>query len=147
MTETAVLLVFVLVYLGMLFGEIPGLALDHTGLALLGAIAALAEHGLDLTDPAALFAGSVVLSNLVSNVPAVMLLLPAAGHPLAGPALALGSTLAGNLLLVGSIANLIVAEQAALLGVRITWREHVRVGVPVTAGTLALAALWLWIRA
>jgi Na+/H+ antiporter NhaD/arsenite permease-like protein len=121
-------------------------ALAATG-AVARALAALAEHGLDLTDPAALFAGSVVLSNLVSNVPAVMLLLPAAGHPLAGPALALGSTLAGNLLLVGSIANLIVAEQAALLGVRITWREHVRVGVPVTAGTLALAALWLWIRA
>jgi len=57
--------------------------------------------------------------------------------------LALASTLAGNLLLVGSIANLIVVEQAARLGIAIGWREHARVGVPVTAATLAIAAIWL----
>jgi Na+/H+ antiporter NhaD/arsenite permease-like protein len=89
----------------------------------------------------------VVLSNLVSNVPAVMLLLPAADHPQAGPLLALASTLAGNLLLVGSIANLIVVDQAARLGVRISWRQHARVGVPVTVATLAIAAAWLALRA
>ena len=76
-----------------------------------------------------------------------MLLLPFAQYPQAGPILALASTLAGNLLLVGSIANIIVVEQAARLGVRIGWREHARVGVPVTAMTLALAAGWLWVRA
>jgi Na+/H+ antiporter NhaD/arsenite permease-like protein len=57
--------------------------------------------------------------------------------------LALASTLAGNLLLSGSIANLIVAEQAAQLGVKIDWRAHARVGVPVTLGTLVLAWAWL----
>ena len=89
---------------------------------------------------------TALLSNLVSNVPAVMLLLPHASHPLAGPILALSSTLAGNLLIVGSIANMIVVEQADALGVRIGWRRHAAVGVPVTLATLALAALWLWLR-
>ena len=101
--------------------------------------------GIDPSNPVLLFPVTVVLSNLVSNVPAVMLLLPQATHPLAGPVLALASTLAGNLFIVGSIANIIVVEQAALLGVAIDWRRHARVGVPVTAITLAMAALWLWL--
>jgi Na+/H+ antiporter NhaD/arsenite permease-like protein len=105
----------------------------------------LEEVGMPLSHPAWLFAITVFLSNVVSNVPAVMLLLPVASHPLAGPILALASTLAGNLLLVGSIANLIVVEQAAVLDVQITWREHARIGVPVTLLTLALAAGWLWV--
>ncbi|MCU0291316.1 MAG: anion transporter [Thermoanaerobaculaceae bacterium] len=102
--------------------------------------------GVNPQAPPLLFAVTVVLSNLVSNVPAVMLLLPQATHPLAGPVLALSSTLAGNLLVVGSIANLIVLDQAGRLGVTISWREHARVGVPVTLATLAIAALWLWVR-
>ena len=49
-------------------------------------------------------------------------------------------------MLVGSIANLIVAEQAGRLGVRIGFREHLRVGLPVTLISLALAAgaMLLW---
>jgi Na+/H+ antiporter NhaD/arsenite permease-like protein len=111
------------------------------------ALAALRARGVALEQPAWLFGASAVLSNLVSNVPAVMLLLPAAKHPLAGPVLALASTLAGNLLLVGSVANLIVAEQAGRLGVALDWRTHARIGVPVTFATLALAAGWLVLRA
>jgi Na+/H+ antiporter NhaD/arsenite permease-like protein len=107
---------------------------------------ALRSAGVDLGDPRWLFPATAVLSNLVSNVPAVMLLLPHASHPLAGPVLALSSTLAGNLLIVGSIANIIVVDQAAALGVRIGWREHARVGVPVTLATLAVAAAWLALR-
>jgi len=107
------------------------------------ALAAAAGAGVDLTHPGWLFAATVLLSNLVSNVPATMLLLPAATHPQAGPVLALASTLAGNLFIVGSIANIIVVDQAARLGVRIGWREHARVGVPVTLATLAIAAVWL----
>jgi Na+/H+ antiporter NhaD/arsenite permease-like protein len=109
--------------------------------------APLTAAGMDIRHPGLLFALAVVLSNLVSNVPAVMLLLPFATHPIAGPLLALASTLAGNLLLVGSIANLIVADQAGRLGIRIGWREHARIGMPVTAVTLAIAAIWLWVRA
>jgi Na+/H+ antiporter NhaD/arsenite permease-like protein len=100
----------------------------------------------DLANPAWLFAVTPVLSNLVSNVPGVMLLLPAASGPLAGPTLALASTFAGNLLIVGSIANIIVAEQAARQGVTLDWRTHARTGVPVTLATLAVAAGWLWVR-
>ncbi len=121
-------------------------ALAGTGL-LAGAVAALLGFGIDLSHPAWLFTVTVPLSNLVSNVPATMLLLPSATSPLAGPVLALASTLAGNLLLVGSIANLIVVDQAARLGVGLSWREHARIGVPVTLWTLGLAAFWLWLRA
>ena len=111
------------------------------------ASAALRASGVDLADMRFLFPATAVLSNLVSNVPAVMLLLPHASHPLAGPVLALASTLAGNLLIVGSIANIIVVEQAGALGVRIGWRRHARVGIPVTLATLGLAAAWLRLRA
>ena len=104
---------------------------------------ALASHGVDLTRPEALFAATAILSNVVSNVPAVMLLLPTATHPAAGPVLALASTLAGNLLLVGSIANIIVVEQAKALGVEITPAMHARVGIPVAIVTLALTGIWL----
>jgi len=108
------------------------------------ALAGAAAGGVDLTHPGWLFGAAALLSNLVSNVPATMLLLPAATHPQAGPVLALASTLAGNLLVVGSIANIIVLDQAARLGVRIGWRDHARVGVPVTVATLAITAAWLW---
>ncbi len=109
--------------------------------------AGLAGMGVPLADPRWLLPVTVAASNLVSNVPAVMLLLPHAAHPLAGPVLALASTLAGNLLIVGSIANIIVVEQAEALGVRISWREHARVGIPVTLATLAIASAWLTLRA
>ncbi len=103
--------------------------------------------GVNVRAPGWLFFFTVILSNLVSNVPATMLLLPAATHPLAGPLLALTSTFAGNLLIVGSIANLIVLDQAKSLDpdLRLTWLEHARVGVPVTLVTLAVAGGWLWL--
>ena len=105
----------------------------------------IAAVGIDVSRPAWLFVVTVVLSNLVSNVPAVMLLLPIARTPLAGSILALASTLAGNLVLVGSIANLIVVDQAAHFGVVIGWRQHARVGIPITLLTLIMAAGWLWL--
>jgi len=107
------------------------------------AVSGLERFGVDLHHPAWLFAIAAALSNAVSNVPAVMLLLPFAASPLAGPVLALSSTLAGNLLIVGSIANIIVVETAATHGVAIDWRLHARTGVPVTLLTLAIAAAWL----
>ena len=103
--------------------------------------------GIAPDQPASLFGLSVILSNLVSNVPATMLLLPTATHPLAGPILALSSTLAGNLLIVGSIANIIVVDQASRVGLTITWCEHARVGVPVTVLTLCITAAWLLVLA
>lgn len=111
------------------------------------AASGLQSAGVDLARPSILFSVTVVLSNLVSNVPACMLLIPSAKHELAGPILALASTLAGNLFVVGSIANIIVIEQARALGYRISWAQHARTGVPVTLATLTLAAGWLWLRA
>ena len=104
----------------------------------------LAASGIDLTQPAELFVTALLLSNLLSNVPATMLLLPVATHPLAGPLLALVTTLAGNFIIVGSIANIIVVDAAARRGIRIDWRIHARAGVGVTVATLAIAAGWLY---
>lgn len=118
-------------------------AFESTGLAT-QAVTWLATQGVLLNDPGALFVAGVGLSNLVSNVPAVMLLLPHLHDPQVGITLALVSTLAGNLLLVGSIANLIVADLAQKCGVTLDWRTHARVGVPVTLLTLLL--VWLWMR-
>jgi Na+/H+ antiporter NhaD/arsenite permease-like protein len=128
-----------------------GLFIVNHAFSASGAAAGLlhdaAAAGVDLRRPAWLFVVTAALSNLVSNVPAVMLLLPAASDPLAGAVLALASTLAGNLIVVGSIANIIVLDQAERLGIEIGWRTHARVGVPVTLATLALAGAWLWLRA
>ncbi len=95
---------------------------------------------------AALVGGTAVLSNLVSNVPAVLLLKGWATR-LASPeqgwlALAMASTLAGNLTVVGSVANLIVIEQARDRA-RVGFWTYARVGVPLTLATLALGTAWL----
>ncbi|HKJ02274.1 MAG TPA: SLC13 family permease, partial [Longimicrobiales bacterium] len=119
-------------------------ALADTGLVSRG-VAALAAGGVDAAHPGWLFGLSVGLSNTVSNVPAVMLLLPVVHGERMGALLALTSTLAGNLLVVGSIANVIVLEQARAAGIAVDWRTHARVGVPVSLLTLLLAALSLWI--
>ncbi len=89
------------------------------------------------------------LSNLVSNVPAVLLLepvmqaVPAVNRETAWLALAMSSTFAGNLTLLGSIANLIVAERARHEGVIISFWEYCKVGVPLTILVVALGIAWL----
>jgi len=126
-------------------------AFQGTGLAA-QAVAWLATHGVHLHEPGALLVLGALLSNLVSNVPAVMLLMPhlgeagSTGATSAGVMLALASTFAGNLLLVGSIANLIVVDLAEKAGVRIDWAAHARIGVPVTLMSLAITWAWLaWV--
>ena len=94
-----------------------------------------------------LFSMNLPISNIVSNVPAVMLLLPTTMGEHAGTVLALSSTLAGNLLIVGSIANIIVVSEAARKGIKIDWREHAKLGVPVTVATLAISSAYLWMLA
>jgi Na+/H+ antiporter NhaD/arsenite permease-like protein len=120
-------------------------ALAQTGLTA-AAMQALADAGVPLAEPGPLFVATLVLSNVVSNVPAVMLLLPAATKPFSGPMLALVSTLAGNLFIVGSIANIIVVAVARRRGIAIDWRSHARAGVPVTLMTLAVTAAWFALR-
>ncbi len=92
---------------------------------------------------------SAALSNVVSNVPAVLLLepilkaVPADSRETAWLALAMSSTLAGNLTVLGSVANLIVVENARRAGVEVSFWAYAKVGVPVTLLTLALGIAWL----
>ncbi len=92
---------------------------------------------------------SAGLSNVVSNVPAVLLMepvlqaIPAGSRESAWLALAMSSTFAGNLTVLGSVANLIVVEQARRGGVPVSFWEYCKVGVPLTVLTLALGVAWL----
>ncbi len=102
---------------------------------------------LHLDDALSLTVVTTLLSSLVSNVPAVLVLKPFV-EPLADPQrawllVAMASTMAGNLTLVGSVANLIVAQRAAAEGVEIGFWRYARTGIPVTLVTLAIG---LWFR-
>ncbi len=97
--------------------------------------------------PSVLTVVTAMLSNLVSNVPAVLLfktVIPTFGEPTrAWLLLAMASTLAGNLTILGSVANLIVVEQARGAGIQIGFLEYSKVGVPVTVVTLLVGWLLL----
>jgi Na+/H+ antiporter NhaD/arsenite permease-like protein len=92
---------------------------------------------------------SAGLSNLVSNVPAVLLMepvlkaIPAPSQETAWLALAMSSTLAGNLTVLGSVANLIVVENASREGVNVSFWEYSKIGIPLTIVTLAFGIFWL----
>jgi Na+/H+ antiporter NhaD/arsenite permease-like protein len=102
-----------------------------------------------LANPAVLTVVVAALSNIVSNVPAVLLFRPL--YPLLGGAprvaliIASASTMAGNLTVVGSIANLIVIEQARARGIRIGFFDYLRVGMPIAVATLAINCAILWL--
>jgi Na+/H+ antiporter NhaD/arsenite permease-like protein len=90
---------------------------------------------------------TAVLSNLVSNVPAVLVLKPfVAALPdprRAWLVVAMAATLAGNLTILGSVANLIVVQRAQRRGVVIAFWQYFRVGAPLTVLTIAVGLLWL----
>jgi Na+/H+ antiporter NhaD/arsenite permease-like protein len=89
----------------------------------------------------------LALSNLVSNVPAVILWLPVvprvSNATFVWLVMAMSSTFAGNLTLLGSMANLIVAERAGARGERIGFGEYLRVGLPATILTMLWGVLWI----
>jgi Na+/H+ antiporter NhaD/arsenite permease-like protein len=109
------------------------------------------EHWRWLAQPsiAALSIASAILSNVVSNVPAVLLFkplmtaIPHAMQQTAWLALAASSTLAGNLTILGSVANLIVVEKARQEGALISFWDYFKVGLPVTLLTLGIGIAWL----
>ena len=107
--------------------------------------------GAALHDAAVVSAAMLALSNLVSNVPAVLLWLPIAprtAHPdFVWLVMAMSSTFAGNLTLIGSMANLIVAERSSARGERIGFVDYAKVGVPVTIATMLWGILWIVILA
>lgn len=119
-------------------------AFAGTGLAASG-LAWLKAHALMPDNIAVLAPLALVLSNGIGNVPAVILLMAVWSDATPGAlyGLALLSTLAGNFFIVGSLANLIVAERAAVAGVRLSFRDFARAGVPMTLLSMAFAALWL----
>ena len=109
---------------------------------------ALARMGIEIKSHLPLAAVTLVLSNLVSNLPAVLLIKPAI--PLTAThtwyLLAVISTLAGNLTLLGSIANLIVAQQAQAFAVNLKFREYLKAGVPLTLCCVSIAVLYFMAR-
>jgi len=90
---------------------------------------------------------TAILSNIVSNVPAVLVLKPfiaqLQSQQQAWLTVAMASTLAGNFALVGSVANLIVVQRARAQNVEIGFWEYFKVGAPLTVLTIAIGGLWL----
>ncbi|HEX5436259.1 MAG TPA: SLC13 family permease [Gemmatimonadaceae bacterium] len=116
----------------------------------LTARAAAAVHGAPGPDATIVSGAMLVLSNLVSNVPAVILWRPIVPHlphrEFLWLVIAMSSTFAGNLTLLGSMANLIVAGRAASRGESLRFLDYLRVGVPVTVLTtiLGIVVLMAW---
>ena len=117
--------------------------------ALLSPDIVAALGSLHLDQAPVLSTVTAVLSNLVSNVPAVLMLKPFVDalkdHDTAWLVIAMASTLAGNFTVLGSIANLIVVQRAGAAGVTIGFWDYFRVGAPLTIITLAIGTLWLWL--
>ncbi|RMG72270.1 MAG: hypothetical protein D6710_05030 [Nitrospirae bacterium] len=105
----------------------------------------LQGKGIDINNPFVLTPLTVILSNIFSNVPAVMLLLKNIDlHNTENLyILALSSTYAGNLITIGSIANLITIEQASRFGITISFREYARTGIPVTITSISVLLGWI----
>jgi Na+/H+ antiporter NhaD/arsenite permease-like protein len=119
-------------------------ALNHAGLAA-QILDFLTEHGLLPGSLVLLTPYSLVASNAIGGVPSAMLFLEL--WPSAPPgvlyALALLSGLAGNLLLTGSLTNVLIAERADRMGAGLTFAEHARAGVPIAITSIGFAAFWL----
>lgn len=121
-------------------------AMSKTGLPQ-ALLADLKHFGLDLNEPLSLFFSSALLSNIVGNNPAVMLLTPylhvGANTDVLGAALVLGTGFSSNLIVFGSLAGIIAVEQSAHYGVTISFTEFAKAGIPVALLCLTMAALWI----
>lgn len=121
-------------------------AMSKTGLPqeLLGD---LKNIGLNLNEPLSLFFSSAILSNIVGNNPAVMLLTPylhiGENTNSLGAALVLGTGFSSNLIVFGSLAGIIAVEQSARHGVTISFLEFAKAGIPVALLCLAMASAWI----
>ena len=128
-----------------LFIVIGGFMLTGLPAAL---VADLKDCGIDLHNLYVLTGLAALLSNVVSNVPATMLIIQFLNPDQATEwyVLALASTYAGNLITLSSIANLITIEQARHYGITIGFKEHARIGIPVTIVSLLVMLAWIWLR-
>jgi Na+/H+ antiporter NhaD/arsenite permease-like protein len=111
-------------------------------------LAAVTAAGVDPHGLPALAVLTLAGSNTIGNVPTVVLLLAVLGDMPVDSlhALAALSTLAGNLLIVGSLANIIVVERARQSGVALGFAEHARCGIPITLVSFAAALAWFALR-
>lgn len=109
----------------------------------------LAGLGLNLHGVPAVLAVGLLVSQLISNVPLVALYLPLLppGDTVALMALAAGSTLAGNVLILGAASNVIILQQAERQGVHLGFFLFARVGIPLALVNVALHGAWLWLVA
>ncbi len=105
----------------------------------------LAASGFHLSAPVNLALTTAVLSNLINNSAAVMLLLKVVNltHPATAYILALANSFGGSLIIIGSVSNIIVVQQARELGVHISFRDFARLSVPVTLAGLSGLLLWV----
>src|SRR4029077_11576732 len=118
--------------------------LNDSGIAA-KALAFLDDHQLLPNNLLLLLPFAGVTSNAIGSVPTAMLLLQIWPNPPAGVlyGLALLSTLAGNLMLSGSLTNLLIAERAERMGAGLSFRDYARAGIPIAVLSLAFAAFWL----
>jgi len=138
---------------GELILLIMGLFVVNAGLSATGLpqqlVKDLAAQGIDLNNPTVLFLISSVVSDLVGNNPAVMMLVPylhvEGNANYLGAALSLGTHFSSNLVVFGSLAGIIMVEQAKDRGVKISAAEFSKAGVLVTAATMIIAVIWLLI--
>ncbi len=109
----------------------------------------IAPSGAGIAGPGPVMAVSIVLSQLISNVPLVALYLPvirqAGGGTPAMMALAAASTIAGNLFILGAASNVIIIQAAEKkAGQTITFLEFARVGIPLTF--INAIIYWLFLK-
>jgi Na+/H+ antiporter NhaD/arsenite permease-like protein len=105
----------------------------------------LAQGGFDLNAPVNLTLTTAALSNLIGNSAAVMLLLKVVnlGAPATPYILALANSFGGNLIIIGAVSNIIVVQQARAMGIKISFWDFARLGIPVTLA--ALVGLLVWV--
>jgi Na+/H+ antiporter NhaD/arsenite permease-like protein len=105
----------------------------------------LAHEGFNLNAPHTLILATTVLANLINNSAAVMLMLKVINmsHPTTAYILALANSFGGSLIVIGSVSNIIVVQQAQQLGITIRFWDFARLSIPVTLA--ALGGLFLWI--
>ena len=106
----------------------------------------LAHAGFNLDQPVNLTLSTAVLTSLINNSPTVMLLLEVVKPltPTTAYILALANSFGGSFLIIGSVANLIMVQQARDLGIKISFWDFTRLGLPVTLA--ALAGLVAWVK-
>ena len=109
----------------------------------------LASSGFNLNAPYNLVLTTAVLSNLINNAAAVIFLLKVIplSQPVMAYTLALANSFGGSLIIIGSVSNIIVVQQAREMGISISFWDFARLGIPVTLAALAGLIVWVALMA